>query len=169
MDKTILELSRGKIEYAGLGDLLQGDPGALLFVSFTGDDPALLAAKLEEVSRLWRRNGHGYHTLLAVTAAEQGALLKVRKSSLGLLMAAGQGTRRPLAFVEDTAVDPQYLAEYTTRFKHVLDKHGLSAGFYGHCSVGCLHIRPFVDLADPAQVATMRAVAVEIKDLVAEY
>ncbi|WP_181020005.1 FAD-linked oxidase C-terminal domain-containing protein, partial [Nonomuraea typhae] len=42
-------------------------------------------------------------------------------------------------------------------------------GFYGHCSVGCLHIRPFVDLADPAQVATMRAVAVEIKDLVAEY
>ncbi|MFI6505950.1 FAD-binding and (Fe-S)-binding domain-containing protein, partial [Nonomuraea typhae] len=169
MDKTILDLSRSKIEYAGLGDILKGDPGALLFVSFTGDDLALLKTKLEQVSQLWARHGHGYHTLLAVTAAEQSALLKVRKSSLGLLMAAGQGTRRPLAFVEDTAVDPAHLAAYTTRFKQVLDRHGLQAGFYGHCSVGCLHIRPFVDLADPAQVATMRAVAVEIKDLVAEY
>ncbi|HEX6937211.1 MAG TPA: FAD-linked oxidase C-terminal domain-containing protein, partial [Actinomycetes bacterium] len=36
-------------------------------------------------------------------------------------------------------------------------------------SVGCLHVRPFVDVTDPAQVATMRAVATEVKDLVAEY
>jgi hypothetical protein len=33
----------------------------------------------------------------------------------------------------------------------VLERHGLSAGFYGHCSVGCLHIRPFVDVADPSR------------------
>ncbi|MFI6535680.1 FAD-binding and (Fe-S)-binding domain-containing protein [Nonomuraea sp. NPDC050547] len=169
MDKTILDLSRQKIEYAGLGDILKGDLAALLFVSFSGDDRDHLTAKLDEVSRSWKRNGHGYHTLLAVTPAEQTALLKVRKSSLGLLMAAGEGTRRPLAFVEDTAVDPKHLAEYTDRFRGVLDRHGLTAGFYGHCSVGCLHIRPFVDLADPEQVTTMRAVAVEIKDLVAEY
>lgn len=45
----------------------------------------------------------------------------------------------------------------------------MSAGFYGHCSVGCLHIRPYLDLADPADVGRMRAVAEEIKDLVAEY
>ncbi|MDT7664728.1 MAG: hypothetical protein QOD04_4284, partial [Pseudonocardiales bacterium] len=79
-------------------------------------------------------NGHGYHTLRAVTTAEQTALLKVRKSSLGLLMAAGEGTRRPLAFVEDTAVDPVHLPEYTRRFKEILDEHQLQAGFYGHCS-----------------------------------
>ena len=64
-------------------------------------------------------------------------------------MAASVGARRPLAFVEDTAVDPEHLAEYTARFREVLDRHGLEAGFYGHCSVGCLHIRPFVDLTKP--------------------
>ncbi|MEV7548554.1 FAD-linked oxidase C-terminal domain-containing protein [Amycolatopsis sp. NPDC089917] len=169
MDKTILDLSRRKIEYADLGNHLVGDPAALLFVSFSGDDEAELAVKLDEVAALWERDGHGYHTLKLVTAAEQAALLKVRKSSLGLLMAAGEGTKRPLAFIEDTAVAPEHLAEYTARFKEILDEHRLEAGFYGHCSVGCLHIRPFVDLTDPAQVDTMRVVAEKIKDLVAEF
>jgi FAD/FMN-containing dehydrogenase/Fe-S oxidoreductase len=169
LDRTILDLSRQKIEYAGLGKILQGDPEALLFVSFTGDDEAELVAAMDDLVARWERNGHGYHTLRAVTPAQQGALLKVRKSALGLLMANSVGARRPLAFVEDTAVDPKHLAEYTARFRDVLDRHGLEAGFYGHCSVGCLHIRPFVDLSQPGQVEVMRSVAVEVKDLVREY
>ncbi len=169
MDKTILDLSRRKIEYADLGKSLDGDPAALLFVSFTGDSEAELVARLDRLDALWRQSGHGYHTLRAVTPAQQSALLKVRKSSLGLLMASSVATLRPLAFVEDTAVDPAHLAEYTERFKRLLDGHGLTAGFYGHASVGCLHVRPFVDVTDPAQVATMRAVAIEVKDLVAEF
>ncbi|WP_448610500.1 FAD-binding and (Fe-S)-binding domain-containing protein [Geodermatophilus sp. URMC 60] len=169
LDRTILDLSRQKIEYAGLGKILVGDPDALLFVSFTGDDETELVAQMDRLTEVWERNGHGYHTLRAVTPAQQAALLKVRKSALGLLMANSVGARRPLAFVEDTAVDPKHLAEYTARFKDVLDRHGLEAGFYGHCSVGCLHIRPFVDLSEPGQVEVMRAVAVEVKDLVREY
>ncbi|MER7847758.1 FAD-linked oxidase C-terminal domain-containing protein [Kitasatospora sp. NPDC096077] len=169
MDRTILELSRRKIEYAPLGTILAGDPGALLFVSFSGDDEGELHGRLQQLTTHWARHGHGYHTLHAVTPHQQQALLKVRSAGLGLLMAAGEGTRRPLAFVEDTAVDPVHLAAYTRRFQQVLERHGLTAGFYGHCSVGCLHIRPFVDLTDPAQVATMRAVAEEIRDLVTEY
>ncbi|MEU7581461.1 FAD-linked oxidase C-terminal domain-containing protein [Streptomyces sp. NPDC041068] len=169
MDRTILDLSRRKIEYAALGHLLKGAPEALLFVSFTGDDEAELVDRMRRLTALWSRHGHGYHTLQAVTPAQQGSLLKVRKAGLGLLMAASVGTRRPLAFVEDTAVDPAHLADYTRRFKDVLDRHGMTAGFYGHCSVGCLHIRPYLDLADPADVGRMRAVAEEIKDLVAEY
>ncbi|MEV4992845.1 FAD-binding and (Fe-S)-binding domain-containing protein [Streptomyces niveus] len=169
MDRTILDLSRRKIEYASLGDLLNGDPEALLFVSFSGDDEAELLGQLKRLTGMWSRNGHGYHTLRAVTPAQQASLLKVRKAGLGLLMAASEGTRRPLAFVEDTAVDPLHLTEYTRRFKEVLDRHEMTAGFYGHCSVGCLHIRPYLDLTDPADVVKMRSVAVEIKDLVAEY
>jgi FAD/FMN-containing dehydrogenase/Fe-S oxidoreductase len=169
MDRTILDLSRARIEYADLATTLVGDPAALLFVSFAGDDETALLGQLDRLTALWSRHGHGYHTLRAETPAQQGALLKVRKSSLGLLMAAGIGTRRPLAFVEDTAVPPEHLAGYTKRFAQILDKHGLTAGFYGHCSVGCLHIRPFVDVRRPEEVEAMRAVAAEVKDLVVEY
>ncbi|WP_445162986.1 FAD-binding and (Fe-S)-binding domain-containing protein [Mycobacterium sp. Dal123C01] len=169
LDRTILELSRQNIEYAELGKILVGGPGALLFVSFAGDGAAQQITKLERLENLWRQNGHGYHTLRAVTPADQGALLKVRKAGLGLLMAASEGTRRPLAFVEDTAVDPAQLPEYTKRFKEILDEHQLKAGFYGHCSVGCLHIRPFVDLTKPDEVVKMRTVAEAVKKLVAEF
>ncbi|MFJ5948325.1 FAD-binding and (Fe-S)-binding domain-containing protein [Streptomyces noursei] len=169
MDRTILDLARRKIEYASLDALLHGTPEALLFVSLTGDDEEELLGRLADLAGRWRRHGHGYHTLIAETPGDQAALLKVRKSSLGLLMAAGSGTHRPLAFVEDTAVDPAHLPAYTRRFKEILDRHDMTAGFYGHASVGCLHIRPFVDLTDPARVAALRAVAEEVRDLAAEY
>ena len=81
-------------------------------------------------------------------------------------MAASEGARRPLAFVEDTAVAPERLGEYVERFKAILDAHGLTAGWYGHASVGCLHIRPFVDLTEPGGIETMSAVAEEVFELV---
>jgi FAD/FMN-containing dehydrogenase/Fe-S oxidoreductase len=169
LDRTILELSRQKLEYAALGSILQGDPEALLFVTFTGDSLAEAVAGLDRLDARWRAHGHGYHTLRAVRAADQAALLKVRQAGLGLLMAASTGTRRPLAFVEDTAVEPSRLASYTSRFREILDARGLTAGFYGHCSVGCLHIRPFVDLSAPGQPELMRTVAEEVRDLVLEF
>jgi FAD/FMN-containing dehydrogenase/Fe-S oxidoreductase len=169
MDRTILELSRSKIEFRRLGSYLQGDPEALLFVTFFGDSEAEARDGVDRLEAAWRRHGHGYHTLRAETAVEQEALTKVRKLGLGLLMSASTGARRPLAFVEDTAVAPERLNEYVARFREVLDRHGLTAGFYGHCSVGCLHIRPYLDLTAPGGVETMRAVAEEIVDLVSEF
>ena len=147
--------------------MLEGDPEALLFVTFFADTPEEASEQLDRLADAWRRHGHGYHTLRAESAAEQDALTKVRKAGLGLLMAASTGARRPAAFVEDTAVAPERLNDYVARFREILDRHGLTAGFYGHCSVGCLHIRPFVDLSQPGDVETMRAVAEEIVELVA--
>ena len=169
MDHMILELSRQRLEYAALSGILEGEPSALLFVTFFGDTEAEAAAGVDRLASDWARHGHGYHTLRAVRAVDRAALLKVRKASLGLLMAASSGGRRPLAFVEDTAVPPERLPGYVEEFSAVLARHGLQAGFYGHCSVGCLHIRPFVDLSKPRQVATMRAVAQEILELVVRY
>jgi FAD/FMN-containing dehydrogenase/Fe-S oxidoreductase len=169
LDRTILELSRQKIEYQALGSMLHGDPDALLFVTFFGDTLAEAVAGLDRLDQRWQAHGHGFHTLRAVHSAEQAALLKVRQAGLGLLMAASSGARRPLAFVEDTAVEPARLASYARRFREILDARGLTAGFYGHCSVGCLHIRPFVDLTAPGQPELMRAVAEEVRELVLEY
>jgi FAD/FMN-containing dehydrogenase/Fe-S oxidoreductase len=169
MDHMILELSERRPEYAALSSILNGRPQALLFVTFFGDTDAQASAAVERLADAWSRDGHGYHTLRATSPEDRAALLKVRKASLGLLMAASSGGRRPLAFIEDTAVPPERLPEYVAEFAAVLQRHGLRAGFYGHCSVGCLHIRPFVDLGDPDQVATMHAVAEEIVALVARY
>ena len=166
IDATILELSRSKREYAQMASRIEGEPGALLYVTFFGEEAG---ERIDRLEAAWREHGHGYHTIRAETAAEQAALTKVRKAGLGLLMAASEGARRPAAFVEDTAVPPERLGDYVKAFRAILDRHGLEAGWYGHASVGCLHVRPFVDLTRPGGVETMAAVADEISALVAEY
>src|SRR5262249_1414750 len=145
-----------KIEYRALGSILHGDPEALLFVTFTGDTQGQAIAALDRLDRCWRGPGPGHPPPPAVAAQGQAAPPQVPPARPGPPMAAGSGARRPLAFVEDTAVEPAQLASYAGRFRRVLDSHGLTAGFYGHCSVGCLHIRPFIDLSEPGGPELMR-------------
>jgi FAD/FMN-containing dehydrogenase/Fe-S oxidoreductase len=169
LDRFILDLSRRKLEFRALGDILEGDPDALLFVELEGDDRDEVIGRLDALAAAWAEHGHGYHTLRAVDPADQAKVLEVRKSGLGLLMAASRGSRRPLAFIEDTAVPPERLNEYVADLKAILDARELAAGFYGHCSVGCLHVRPFVDLRAADGVAVMREVADEVSELVLRY
>lgn len=169
VDRTILNLARISPLHSHLVSVLSGDPGALLWVEFYGTAPAEAAAAASELEQRWKQHGHGYAIARATSAAELRRFREVRKAGLGLLSAAGQGNERSIAFVEDTAVDPRRLGAYTERFAHILERHGLRAGFYGHASAGCLHIRPFMDLGRPGAVDTLRTVAEEVASLVHEF
>ena len=169
VDGTILSLARRSPLHRHLVSVLEGEPGALLWVELYGDTGSEAQGGAGTLEARWRAGGHGYAVVRATTAAEQRRFRDLRKAGLGLLMAAGEGRERTLAFVEDTAVDPRRLPEYVRRFTEVLQRHGLRAGYYGHASAGCLHIRPFMDLTRPGEVAKMRSVAEEVVGLVAEF
>jgi Fe-S oxidoreductase len=79
------------------------------------------------------------------------------------------GDRKPVTFVEDTAVTPARLPEFVARFRDLLRQHGTDGAFYGHASVGCLHIRPVLNLKDSADVARMRRITDSVTDLVLEF
>jgi hypothetical protein len=117
----------------------------------------------------WAREGHGYAIVRAPTAREQKGFRELRKAGLGLLMNAGEGRERALAFVEDTAIDPLRLADFADRVGRILDENGLRAGIYGHVSAGTIHIRPFMDLTRPGEVERMRDVAEAVLDVVMEF
>lgn len=169
VDRFILDLARRSPLHGGLVSTLHGTPGAVLFVEFYGDDVNECRAAAARLERAWRAHGHGYATLRAESADERRRFQDLRKAGNGMLQAAGTGGERSLAFVEDTAVDPLRLAEYTERFAAILARHQLRAGFYGHASAGCLHIRPFMDLTRPGSVRTLRRVAEEVLALVQEF
>src|SRR5207244_13184753 len=97
-----------------------------------------------------------------------GNVWKVRKAGLGLLMSR-RDDRKPIAFIEDTAVDPAKLPDFLRRFREIIEAHDTTAGYYGHASVGCLHIRPGINLKEPSELAKMVAMMQEISDLVIEY
>lgn len=88
--------------------------------------------------------------------------------SVGLLARLGSG-RQGTPFVEDTAVPPARLADYVAEFRALLDSHGLKYGMFGHADVGCLHVRPFLDLKDPAQAALIRPISDAVAALTKAY
>jgi len=168
VDDLILGLARTSRPRQQAISLVEGEPAALLLAEFHAQDNAEAVARRRALDRRWRQDG-AYAVLSAGTPAEVNQLRELRKAGLGLLMAAGRGHERSLAFIEDTAVEPRHLPEYVQRFSDVLRRHDLRAGFYGHASAGCLHIRPFMSLRRPGEVARMRGIADEIRQLVSGY
>ena len=79
------------------------------------------------------------------------------------------GDAKPIAFVEDTAVSPDRLPEFYGRFEAIVARHGVRAACYGHADVGCLHIRPIINVKTHEGVETLRSIAREVSDLVVEF
>jgi FAD/FMN-containing dehydrogenase/Fe-S oxidoreductase len=167
-DKMILDLARGNIEQSQRMGFVQGDPEAILIVEYAGDSAAEVRAKIDALEGLRQRRRFGYAASIALEAGEQQSIWKLRKAGLGLLLGM-KGDKKPIAFVEDTCVEPRHLAEFVPRFREIFAKHDTVGAYYGHCSVGCLHIRPVIDLKTPRGLDQVRAIADEIFDLVAEF
>jgi Fe-S oxidoreductase len=104
----------------------------------------------------------------ALDAQAQSAIWTLREAALGLSMAM-KGDAKSLSFVEDTAVAPERLREYIDRFRQMIRAHGTSAGVYAHASVGCLHVRPVVNMKTEAGVRQFEAIASASADLVLEF
>ncbi len=75
------------------------------------------------------------------------------------------GPRKPITFVEDNAVPVERLGEFVREFRGIVARHGTRAAYWGHASVGVLHVRPMIDIHDPADRERLRAIAVEVADL----
>ena len=101
-------------------------------------------------------------------AAAQQRIWSFREAALGLSTAT-KGDGKAISFVEDTAVAPDKLREYISRFVAIVKRHQTIAGVYAHASVGCLHVRPVVNLKTADGVAKFAAIANEVADLVLEF
>ncbi len=167
-DKYILDLTRRSLEYARQMTFVQGDPGALLFVEYYGETPGELVAKLDRLEAHCRRQRIGTAFTRALSPGEQQRIWTVRKAGMALLLGM-IGDKKPVAGIEDTAVAPERLAEYLKRLDAIVRSHKVEAAYYGHASVGCIHVRPIIDLKRDPEVETLRAIAEQVSALVQEF
>ncbi|MGH7827851.1 MAG: FAD-binding and (Fe-S)-binding domain-containing protein [Candidatus Binatia bacterium] len=167
-DKMILNLARGNIVQSRRLGFVQGNPDSLLMVEYAGETEEEVREQVLRLEELRKAQRIGYAASLAFKPEEVKAIWGVRKAGLGLLLGT-KGDKKPIAFVEDTAVAPAKLPEFIRRFKEVITRHDAIAGYYGHCSVGCMHIRPLINLKEPSEVDKMVSIANEIADLVLEF
>jgi Fe-S oxidoreductase len=167
-DKMVLDLARGNIVQSKRLGFVQGNPSSLLMVEYAGETEAEVREQVEKLEAVRKAQRIGYAATQAVKPEEVRAVWGVRKAGLGLLLGI-KGDKKPIAFIEDTAVEPAQLPEFIRRFREILHKHDAVAGYYGHCSVGCMHIRPLINLKQASEVKKMTTIAGEITDLVMEF
>src|SRR5581483_1389201 len=159
VDRTMIDLGRGiPIYRATIDAMLLGEPDSLLIVEFHGFEDAPLHAKLAELETLMGDLGLPGQVVHATDAAFQADIAAVREAGLNIMMSM-KGDGKPVSFIEDCAVNLPDLADYTERLNAVFERHGTKGTWYAHASVGCLHVRPVLNMKDPTDVATMRAVA----------
>ena len=169
MDRFILDHARESAALDALRrSILVTEPGALLCVEMYGDAADDLTPRLDALERDLAASGFQCRWRRFVAPAEQARVWSLRESALGLSMAM-KGDAKSLSFVEDTAVAPDRLRDYIERFLGVVRMHGTSAGVYAHASVGCLHVRPVVNMKTADGVARFEAIARDIADLVLEF
>ncbi|HEX6293180.1 MAG TPA: FAD-linked oxidase C-terminal domain-containing protein, partial [Herpetosiphonaceae bacterium] len=168
LDDLLLDLTRRSLAFKDSLAILKTEAAALLLVEFFGDDPTDVAAQIERLLAHLPARARVAAATRAVTAAEKAPIWLVRKAGLPLLQSMSPGLK-PETCVEDSAVPPERLADYIRRFKALIEEHGTIAAFYGHASVGLLHVRPLLNLHDPRDVQKFRALSEAIRDLALEY
>ena len=168
IDEFILGSARANPAFADKLSWVEPDAQAVMVVEYYGEAPGEVDGKLNRLRRLLgsKRIGYGY---LAVTdPSRQAEIWSVRKEALGILMSV-KGDHKPIAFVEDPAVPIEKMARFLKNFREILEKHGARGGYYGHASVGCLHVRPMVNLKDPDGVRKMASIADEVFGIVMDH
>ena len=169
VDRTMIDLAREiEIFRPTIERFVVGEPAALLLVEFAGEDADEQLRRLARLVELMGDLGFPDSVVEATDPGFQSAIWEVRKSGLNIMMSM-KGDGKPISFIEDCAVRLEDLADYTDRLTKVFHKHGTEGTWYAHASVGCLHVRPVVNLKDPEGATKMRAMAEEAFEMVREY
>jgi len=177
IDRTMLGLAREIAMFRPTIDaVVRGDPEAVLFVEFAEDDQYHNLRRLMQLRDLmgdlglgWNKTGAKRGGVLEVFDPKlQAAITEMRTAGLNIMMSMKE-EGKPVSFVEDCAVPLSHLAEYTSKLTDIFAKHGTRGTWYAHASVGCLHVRPVLNLRLEHDVEAMRAIAEEAFELVRAY
>jgi FAD/FMN-containing dehydrogenase/Fe-S oxidoreductase len=176
IDRTMLGLARDIAMFKPTVEaFLRGDPEAILFVEFAEDDDENLR-RLKQLNALigdlgiaWDKSGAKWGGVVDVLDPKlQAGITEVRTAGLNIMMSMKEAGK-PISFVEDCAVPLEHLAEYTARLTEVFEKNGTRGTWYAHAAVGCLHVRPVLNLRLDKDVRAMRAIAEEAFAMVRDY
>ncbi|MEI6893945.1 MAG: FAD-binding and (Fe-S)-binding domain-containing protein [Colwellia sp.] len=180
IDSRVLNLAKQDIVWHSVSALITDVPGKVMdginIVEYNGDSIDGLAEQVSELTSKLdtlitddKTNSSGvigYQVTSDLSSIHK--IYGMRKKAVGLL-GKTQGSQKPLAFAEDTAVPPENLADYIVEFRALLDSHKLNYGMFGHVDAGVLHVRPALDMCDPEQEKLLRIISDEVVKLTAKY
>ena len=167
MDKRILDLAALNAEQERNRWFLQGDPGALLIIEVQGQSAEDADARARTLVADLEARGLGY-AHVPIPRSRASSVWELRKAGLGVLFGK-PGDIKPITIVEDTAVAVDDLPPFVDEFGRLMEKHGAECVYYGHASVGELHLRPELNPKDADDVERAEAIATDVARLVRKY
>jgi FAD/FMN-containing dehydrogenase/Fe-S oxidoreductase len=167
MDYRILELTEDNASQRNNRFFLDGKPGAILIVEFVRENPEKIDDMASKLIHELKSAGYGY-SYPVVRGKDIAKVWELRKAGLGVL-ANMKGDPKPVTVIEDTAISVEVLLEYMDEIETMLAKYGKDAVFHAHIGSGELHIRPVLNLKDPADVKLFRTIGLETAHLVKKY
>jgi FAD/FMN-containing dehydrogenase/Fe-S oxidoreductase len=177
VDRTMIELACDIALFRPtLARFVRGEPDAVLLVEFAEETTSDNLRQLKRLHALigdlgfgWEQPGARWGGVVDVLEPGlQTAIADLRTSGLNVMMSMKEAGK-PVSFVEDCAVPLAHLADYTDRLTQIFARHGTRGTWYAHASVGCLHVRPVLNLRLDKDAAAMRAIAEEAFALVRAY
>lgn len=176
IDEKILRLAKEDTIYEHVKDFIADEKHAptraVNLVEFVGDNLKELAHNVQKLcTTLEKKSEQSHHAIgyyHTIDSTEINHLWTLRKKGVGLL-GNTKGERKPIPFLEDTAVPPENLVAYIAEFTAILEEYGLEYGMFGHVDVGCLHVRPALDLKEPKDEALIRELSDKVVELVRKY
>jgi len=143
IDRVTLECTKENIQMQRNRFWIEGNPEAVLIIELFEETTYLLGLKQAEIQQYLRK-----HKAFATPIIQQNNANKVwaiRKAGLGLLM--GKVTReKAVAVIEDAAVPIMALSKYYHDVQLLMAELSVNCIYYGHASVGVIHIRPEIDM-----------------------
>jgi FAD/FMN-containing dehydrogenase/Fe-S oxidoreductase len=156
IDRRLLSLTRGTTAAA---TVVPPAAEAVLLVEYESDQPhqAREAARAL-MDHLYYSGRLSLHVQAAFAEDEIDRLWHLREAALPSLYGL-RGGAHPVAFVEDVGVPVEDLGNYLHRAQEVLKRYETTASFFVHAATGQAHIRPFLDLQRPEELAKLWPIA----------
>ncbi len=168
IDHQIIELGRAAPLMRNSLEWLHGNPQAIVILEMEGENPQEVKEKIESIRSQLQQKKMGTQQVAILQPQQMTHVWDLRKAGLGILLSK-RSYSRAIAFIEDISIPPLKLAPFMERFCAYLAHHGKSAGIYGHIGSGCMHVRPYMNLHDPNELALMRQMMLDISSLLLEY
>ncbi len=160
MDKTLIDMAFEALpEYR---DVLPAGAAAVLLVEHTGQTQEQVKEKIKKTDSAVGAIASGRSIFFETKAQER--LWKSRNDA-GPLIYRKRSNKHPIEFMEDTSVENARLGEYISGLQEISKRYDIEMCFYGHAGDGLLHVRPYMDLSDPADVKKMRSMANDVFSL----
>jgi FAD/FMN-containing dehydrogenase/Fe-S oxidoreductase len=164
MDRRHLSLARESEVRFDL--LIPPDTEAVLLVEQEGNEQFEVRSRLHRVvDEIWHRLGLAFGARLAFEAAETDLFWQLSRKIQPALHRV-KGPTRPVPVVEDIAVPLDLLPDFLVRMQNVLKKLQVTASLFSHAGQGQVHIQPFLDLTQAADVERMQRLAEDLYEQV---